>query len=114
MSRRRRHCASWGSRASCGNRHEFRRRDIAPLLVIPAHQRLIADNGTVAEADLAHVREELAAAKAANALTSYDMRVDPATLARFGIEPDMSNFADIFSREDFGGDSFVRASLRGK
>ena len=42
---------------------------------------------------------------AANALLTYDMRLDAATLARFGIEEDMSNIGDILSREDFGGDS---------
>eukprot|EP00927_Polykrikos_kofoidii_P009490 TRINITY_DN13955_c0_g1_i1.p1 TRINITY_DN13955_c0_g1~~TRINITY_DN13955_c0_g1_i1.p1 ORF type:complete len:581 (+),score=96.55 TRINITY_DN13955_c0_g1_i1:46-1788(+) len=43
---------------------------------------------------------------AANALTTYDMRLDSNTLARFGIKEDMSNISDIMSREDFGGDSF--------
>lgn len=42
----------------------------------------------------------------ANALTTYDMRLDAATLERFGLKDDMSNFSDVFSREDFGGDSF--------
>ena len=42
---------------------------------------------------------------AANALLTYDMRLDAATLARFGIEEDMSNIGDMLNREDFGGDS---------
>lgn len=42
----------------------------------------------------------------ANALMTYDMRLDAVTLARFGIKEDMSNFSDLLSHESFGGDSF--------
>lgn len=38
---------------------------------------------------------------ACNALTMYDMRLNPVTLARYGIKPDMSNIMDVYSEDSF-------------
>ena len=41
---------------------------------------------------------------AVNALLAYDMRYDPATLQRFGINPDLSNLVDVYT--SCNGDTF--------